>query len=209
MALTSRACSDMASTYPPSLMALIEEFEKLPGIGHKSAVRLAFHMMNVPEEKARRFAEAVLNARSNVGLCASCQNLTDGEVCPICSDPRRDRSLICVVESPKDLAAMEKTREYNGLYHVLHGVISPIDGIGPEDIKIKELMSRLAAEVTEVIMATNPTVEGEATAMYLSRLIKPLGIKTTRIAHGIPVGGDIEFADEMTLARAMEGRREI
>lgn len=199
----------MASAYPPSLTALIEEFEKMPGIGHKSAVRLAFHMMNVPEEKARRFAEAVLSARSSVRLCTGCQNLTDGELCPICSDPRRDRSLICVVESPKDLAAMEKTREYNGLYHVLHGAISPIDGVGPEDIKIKELMSRMTPEVAEVIMATNPTVEGEATAMYLSRLIKPMGIKTTRIAHGIPVGGDIEFADEMTLARAMEGRREI
>ncbi len=199
----------MASAYPPSLTALIEEFEKMPGIGHKSAVRLAFHMMNVPEEKARRFAEAILNARGNVRLCGRCQNLTDEEFCPICSDPRRDRSLICVVESPKDLAAMEKTREYHGLYHVLHGALSPIDGVGPEDLKIKELMSRLGPEVAEVIMATNPTVEGEATAMYLSRLIKPMGIKTTRIAHGIPVGGDIEFADEMTLARAMEGRREI
>ncbi len=199
----------MASAYPPSLTALIEEFEKMPGIGHKSAVRLAFHMMNVPEEKARHFAEAILSARGNVRLCGLCQNLTDEEICPICSDPRRDRSLICVVESPKDLAAMEKTREYHGLYHVLHGALSPIDGVGPEDLKIKELMSRLGAEVAEVIMATNPTVEGEATAMYLSRLIKPMGIKTTRIAHGIPVGGDIEFADEMTLTRAMEGRREI
>lgn len=198
----------MSAPYPPSLTALIEEFEKMPGIGHKSAVRLAFHVMNVPEEKARRFAEAIMTARENVKLCQSCQNLTDAPVCPICSDPRRDRSLICVVESPKDLAAMEKTHEYNGLYHVLHGVISPIDGIGPEDVKIKELLPRLTG-VEEVIMATNPTVEGEATAMYLSRLIKPMGIKTTRIAHGIPVGGDIEFADEMTLARAMEGRREI
>lgn len=199
----------MSAPYPPSLTALIEEFEKMPGIGHKSAVRLAFHVMNVPEEKARRFAEAIMTARESVRLCAHCQNLTDAEVCPICSDPKRDRSLICVVESPKDLAAMEKTREYNGLYHVLHGAISPIDGVGPEDIKIKELLPRLTAEVAEVIMATNPTVEGEATAMYLSRLIKPMGIRTTRIAHGIPVGGDIEFADEMTLARAMEGRREI
>ena len=199
----------MASVYPPSLTALIEEFEKMPGIGHKSAVRLAFHVMNVPREKAERLAAAVLSARDSVKLCEHCQNLTDTEVCPICSDPRRDRSVICVVESPKDLAAMEKTREYKGLYHVLHGAISPIDGIGPEDLKIKELIGRLTSEVTEVIMATNPTVEGEATAMYISRLIKPMGIKTTRIAHGIPVGGDIEFADEMTLARAMEGRREI
>ncbi len=199
----------MAAAYPPSLTALIEEFEKLPGIGHKSAVRLAFHMMKVPEEKARRFAQAVLDARVSVRLCESCQNLTDERICSICSDPSRDRSTICVVESPKDLAAMEKTREYRGLYHVLHGALSPIDGVGPEDLKIKELMARLTPEVTEVIMATNPTVEGEATAMYLSRLVKPLGVRATRIAHGIPVGGDIEFADEMTLARAMEGRREI
>ncbi len=199
----------MSAAYPPSLTALIEEFEKMPGIGHKSAVRLAFYVMNVPEEKARRFAEAIMTARSSVRLCEHCQNLTDEAVCPICSDPRRDRSLICVVESPKDLAAMEKTREYHGLYHVLHGCLSPIDGVGPDDLKIKELMTRLTSDVAEVIMATNPTVEGEATAMYLSRLIKPLGVKTTRIAHGIPVGGDIEFADEMTLARAMEGRREI
>ncbi len=197
------------SVYPPSVTALIEEFEKLPGIGHKSAVRLAFHVMNIPKEKAQRLADAILNAREHVILCQYCQNLTDASPCELCSDSRRDRSVICVVESPKDLAAMEKTREYKGLYHVLHGAISPIDGIGPENLKIRELMSRLTDEVKEVIMATNPTVEGEATAMYLSRLIKPMGIKTTRIAHGLPVGGDIEFADEMTLARAMEGRREI
>ncbi|MGN1098273.1 MAG: recombination mediator RecR [Clostridia bacterium] len=199
----------MASVYPPSLTALIEEFEKMPGIGHKSAVRLAFHVMNVPKEKAEKLAGAILSARENVRLCECCQNLTDSSPCPICQDAKRDRSTICVVESPKDLAAMEKTREYKGLYHVLHGAVSPIDGIGPEDLKIKELMPRLGPEVTEVIMATNPTVEGEATAMYIARLIKPMGIKITRIAHGIPVGGDIEFADEMTLARAMEGRREI
>ena len=197
----------MGAPYPPSLTALIEEFEKMPGIGHKSAVRLAFYVMNVPEEKARSFSEAIMTARKNVKLCETCQNLTDTPVCPICSDPRRDRSLICVVESPKDLAAMEKTHEYNGLYHVLHGAISPIDGVGPEDIKIKELLSRLKPFQNN--LSFMPTVEGEATAMYLSRLIKPMGIKTTRIAHGIPVGGDIEFADEMTLARAMEGRREI
>lgn len=199
----------MASVYPPSLTALIEEFEKMPGIGHKSAVRLAFHVMNVPKEKAEKLAAAILGARENVRLCEVCQNLTDAATCPICSDPRRDRGVICVVESPKDLAAMEKTKEYKGLYHVLHGSLSPIDGVGPEDLKIKELMSRLNAEVEEVIMATNPTVEGEATAMYIARLIKPMGIKITRLAHGIPVGGDIEFADEVTLARAIEGRREI
>ncbi len=199
----------MSSLYPPSLTALIEEFEKLPGIGHKSAVRLAFYIMGVPDEKARRFADAVLNAKATVRLCETCQNLTDSSPCPLCSDAKRDRSCICVVESPKDLAAMEKTREYKGLYHVLHGAISPMDGVSAEDIKIRELMSRLTPEVEEVIMATNPTVEGEATAMYIARLIRPMGIKVTRIAHGIPVGGDIEFADEMTLARAMEGRREI
>ncbi|MCH5188518.1 MAG: recombination protein RecR [Oscillospiraceae bacterium] len=199
----------MASMYPPSLTALIEEFEKMPGIGHKSAVRLAFYVMGITDEKARRLADAVLNAKSSIRLCESCQNLTDSSPCGICSDPRRDRGVICVVESPKDLVAMEKTREYKGLYHVLHGAISPMDGVSPEDIKVKELMSRLGPEVEEVIMATNPTVEGEATAMYIARLIKPMGIKITRIAHGIPVGGDIEFADEMTLARAMEGRREI
>ena len=199
----------MASMYPPSLTALIEEFEKMPGIGHKSAIRLAFYVMGITDEKARRLADAVLNAKSSIRLCESCQNLTDSSPCGICSDPRRDRSVICVVESPKDLVAMEKTREYKGLYHVLHGAISPMDGVSPEDIKVKELMSRLSPGVEEVIMATNPTVEGEATAMYIARLIKPMGIKITRIAHGIPVGGDIEFADEMTLARAMEGRREI
>ncbi len=199
----------MSSLYPPSLTALIEEFEKLPGIGHKSAVRLAFHIMGVSDEKARRFADAVLNAKATVRLCETCQSLTDVSPCALCSDPRRDRSCICVVESPKDLVAMEKTREYKGLYHVLHGAISPMDGVGAEDLKIKELLARLTPEVEEVIMATNPTVEGEATAMYIARLIRPLGVKVTRIAHGIPVGGDIEFADEMTLARAMEGRREI
>lgn len=199
----------MSSVYPPSLTVLIEEFEKMPGIGHKSAVRLAFYVMGISPEKAKSLADAVMNAKNTVKLCEKCQNLTDSSPCALCSDPRRDRSIICVVESPKDMAAMEKTREYKGLYHVLHGAISPMDGVGPEDIKIKELLSRLGSEVEEVIMATNPTVEGEATAMYIARLIKPMGIKITRIAHGIPVGGDIEFADEMTLARAIEGRREI
>lgn len=195
--------------YPASLELLIEEFNKMPGIGHKSAVRLAFHVMNMPTEKVDKFISAINAAKSKVHLCSKCQNLTDKPLCDICSSEKRDKSVICVMESPKDVSALEKTREYNGLYHVLHGSISPIDGVGPEDIKIKELIARLSSEVTEVIMATNPTVEGEATAMYIARLLKPMGIKVTRIAHGIPVGGDIEYADEVTLQRAMEGRREI
>lgn len=195
--------------YPVSLEELINEFEKLPGIGHKSAVRLAFHVMNMPEAKVEKFIGAINKAKTNVHLCAKCQNLTDKPLCDVCASQKRDRSTICVMESPKDVTALEKTKEYNGLYHVLHGAISPMDGIGPDDIKIKELISRLTPEVTEVIMATNPTVEGEATAMYIARLLKGMGITVTRIAHGIPVGGDIEFADEVTLARAMEGRREI
>lgn len=199
----------MASMYPPSLAVLIEEFEKMPGVGHKSAVRLAFYVMGISAERAQKLANAITTAKSTVKLCEKCQNLTDASPCAICADPKRDESVICVVESPKDLIAMEKTREYKGLYHVLHGALSPMDSVGAEDIKIKELITRLTPEIKEVIMATNPTVEGEATAMYIARLVKPLGIKITRIAHGIPVGGDIEFADEMTLARAMEGRREI
>ena len=195
--------------YPLSLELLIEEFNKMPGIGHKSAVRLAFHVMNMPFEKVEKFISAINNAKTKVHLCEKCQNLTDKPLCDICASTKRDNSVICVMESPKDVSALEKTREYSGLYHVLHGSISPIDGIGPEDIKIKELVSRLTSDVKEVIMATNPTVEGEATAMYIARLLKPMGIKVTRIAHGIPVGGDIEYADEITLSRAMEGRREI
>lgn len=195
--------------YPVSLQELIDEFNKLPGIGHKSAVRLAFHVMNMPEEKVQKFINAVNRAKTSVHLCNKCQNLTDKDVCDICSSNKRDTHIICVMESPKDVTALEKTKEYNGLYHVLHGAISPMDGIGPDDIKIKELISRLTPEVTEVIMATNPTVEGEATAMYIARLLKPMGITVTRIAHGIPVGGDIEYADEVTLTRAIEGRREI
>ena len=195
--------------YPVSLEVLIDEFKKLPGIGHKSAVRLAFHIMNMPENKVEKFIEAIKKAKTNVHLCEKCQNLTDKPLCDVCSSSKRDKSVICVMESAKDVTALEKTREYNGLYHVLHGAISPMDGIGPEDIKIKELIARLNSDVTEVIMATNPTVEGEATAMYIARLLKPMGITVTRIAHGIPVGGDIEYADEVTLTRAMEGRREI
>lgn len=195
--------------YPVSLQELIEEFEKLPGIGHKSAVRLAFHVMNMPQAKTQRFIDAINKAKTNVHLCSKCQNLTDKPLCDVCSSTKRDNSVICVMESPKDVTALEKTKEYSGLYHVLHGAISPMDGVSPEDIKIKELIARLTPEITEVIMATNPTVEGEATAMYIARLLKPMGIKVTRIAHGIPVGGDIEYADEVTLSRAMEGRREI
>lgn len=195
--------------YPEALKLLIEEFERLPGIGKKSAVRLAFHVMNMEKEKAERFSRAILDAKEKVHLCPVCQNLTDGELCGICKSPKRDKRLICVVEGPKDIIAMEKTHEYNGLYHCLHGVISPMDNIGPEDIKLKELLGRLNGEAEEVILATNLTVEGEATAMYIARLVKPMGIKATRIAHGIPVGGDIEFADEVTLARAIEGRREL
>ncbi len=195
--------------YPEALKLLIEEFERLPGIGRKSAVRLGFYVMNMPKEKAERFAGAIISAREKVHLCPVCQNLTDRELCPICASSKRDRSVICVVEGAKDVIAMEKTHEFNGLYHCLHGVISPMDNIGPEDIKLRELMARLTGEVKELILATNLTVEGEATAMYIARLVKPMGIKATRIAHGIPVGGDIEFADEVTLARAIEGRREL
>lgn len=195
--------------YPVSLQELIDEFNKLPGIGHKSAVRLAFHMMNMPAEKAEKFISAINKAKSSVHLCRECQNLTDKDLCDICSSPRRERNVICVMESPKDVTALEKTREYNGLYHVLHGAISPMDNICPDDIKIKELLPRLTSEVTEVIMATNPTIEGEATATYIARLLKPMGIRVTRIAHGIPVDGNIEYADEVTLSRAIEGRREM
>lgn len=188
---------------------LIEEFEKLPGIGHKTASRLAFHVLNQPTEKATNFAKALIEAKEKTKFCSVCGNLTDQEICPICSSEKRDKSIICVVSDFKDLFAMEKTHEFNGVYHILQGVISPINGIGPDDIKIKELISRLNENVSEVILATNLNVEGEATAMYISKLIKPLGIKVTRIAHGIPVGGDLEYTDEVTLTMAMEARREI
>ena len=166
-------------------------------------------MMNMPSEKAERFINAINKAKTSVHLCRECQNLTDKDLCDICASQRRERNVICVMESPKDVTALEKTREYNGLYHVLHGAISPMDNIGPDDIKIKELLPRLTSEVTEVIMATNPTIEGEATATYIARLLKSMGIKVTRIAHGIPVDGNIEYADEVTLSRAIEGRREM
>lgn len=199
----------MANNIVP-LTELIAQFERLPGIGRKTAQRLAFSILEQPPERAEKFAEALINAKRKIHFCKVCQGLTDKEVCDICDDNRRDRSVICVVAEPKDVMAFERTREYTGVYHVLHGVISPLDGIGPEKLRIKELMARLGSgEVNEIIMATNPTVEGEATASYISRLVKPMGIKVTRLAYGIPVGGDLEYADEFTLARALEGRNEI
>ncbi|RKD28804.1 recombination mediator RecR [Thermohalobacter berrensis] len=189
---------------------LIEEFSKLPGVGKKTAQRLAFYVLNMDKNEAVSLANAIVNAKEKIKYCNICSNLTDGDICYICRDKRRDQTTICVVEDPRDIIAMEKTKEYKGLYHVLHGSISPMDGIGPEDIRIKELLHRIqGSDVKEVILATNPTIEGEATAMYISKLLKPMGIKTTRIAHGIPVGGDLEYADEVTLSRALEGRREI
>ena len=189
---------------------LIEQFEKLPGIGHKSAQRLAFFILSLPSEEAEAMANAILDAKRTIFTCKVCQNLTDREVCPICSNPSRDAGIICVVTDPKDVAALERTREFGGLYHVLHGVISPLNHIGPDDLRIKELLERVAAsDVREVIMATNQDTEGEATAMYLSRLLKPFGVRITRLAYGVPVGGHLEFADEVTLTRALEGRRDI
>lgn len=192
------------------LNELIQQFERLPGIGKKTAQRLAYNILEQPPERAEKFADALLNARKKVHFCKSCQAFTDLEICQICDDPARDRTTICIVEEPRDVMAFERTREYHGLYHVLHGVISPLDGIGPDQLRIKELMARLSDnQVKELIMATNPTVEGEATASYLSRMVKPFGVKVTRLAYGIPVGGELEYADEFTLARALEGRNEI
>ncbi len=189
------------------LTKLTECFARLPGIGRKSAQRLAFHILRMPEEEAKAFANAILEAREKIGYCEICKNITDTPRCAICSDETRDKSTVCVVEDPRDVIAIERTKEYHGLYHVLGGLISPMDGIGPENLFIKELLARLGdGSVKEVIMATNPTVEGEATAMYLSRLIKPMGIKVSRLAYGIPVGGNLEYADEVTLYRAIEGR---
>ena len=200
----------MAKNSIVPLTELIAQFERLPGIGRKTAQRLAYSILEQPPERAEKFAEALVNARRKIHFCKVCQALTDMDTCAICADTERDHSVICVVAEPKDVIAFERTREYNGTYHVLHGVISPLDGIGPEQLRIKELMARLSdSGVTEIIMATNPPVEGVATASYLSRLIKPLGIKVTRLAYGIPVGGDLEYADEYTLARALEGRNEI
>lgn len=196
--------------YAKPMARLIEEFRKLPGIGPKTAQRLAFHILSIPENKAESLAKAIINAKQNIVYCSVCGNLTDTDPCKICSAANRDRSIICVVEDPRDVFAMEKTREYKGLYHILHGAISPMEGIGPDDIRIKELLERIRKEkIKEIILATNPNIEGEATAMYIARLIKPLGIKVTRIAHGIPVGGDLEYTDEVTLTKALEGRKEI
>lgn len=198
------------SYYSPTIEKLIESFEKLPSIGHKTATRLAFHMLNLNIEDTQEFINSIIEAKKNLKYCSKCFNITDTDPCPICSSPKRDQSTICVVEDVKDVVAMEKTHEFKGVYHVLHGSISPMNGIGPEDIKIKELLERLKETyVNEIIIATNPRVEGEATAIYLSKLIKPIGIKVTRIAHGIPVGGDLEYTDEVTLSKALEGRREL
>ncbi|MED4312212.1 recombination mediator RecR [Heyndrickxia coagulans] len=196
--------------YPEPITKLMESFMKLPGIGPKTAARLAFFVLDMKEDSVLAFAKALVDAKRDLTYCSVCGHITDTDPCYICADPRRDRSVICVVEEPKDVIAMEKTKEYNGLYHVLHGAISPMDGIGPEDISVPDLLKRLRDEtVQEVILATNPNIEGEATAMYISRLLKPSGIKVTRIAHGLPVGGDLEYADEVTLSKALEGRREI
>ncbi|MBE6841221.1 MAG: recombination protein RecR [Oscillospiraceae bacterium] len=201
----------MASSNALPIVLLAEQFAKLPGIGMKTAQRLAYFVTSMPEDEVVAFSEALLNARRNIKLCSVCQNLTDREVCPVCEDNSRDKSIICVVEGPKDVTAIERTGEYKGSYHVLHGLISPIDGVTPDKLKIKELIARIQADssIKEVIMATNPTVEGDATAMYISRLLKPVGIKVTRLAFGLPVGGILEYADEVTLFRALENRNEI
>lgn len=189
---------------------LVEHFRSFPSVGYKSAVRMAFSVLEMPEEKAKDFAQAILDAKEKIGHCKVCQDISESQTCSICSDPTRDRSIICVVESPKDVLAIEKINDYRGLFHVLGGLINPIEGVGPEQLKIKELMARLSdTGLQEIIVATNPSIEGEATAMYLSRLIKPFGIKTTRLAYGLPAGGELEYADELTLFKAMEGRREI
>ncbi len=196
--------------YVSPIQNLIDEFQKLPGIGNKTAQRLAYHVINLPKEKAERFASAIVEAKQKISYCKTCQNLSDKEECSVCSNPSRDHSVICVTENPKDVIQMERTNEFKGVYHVLHGAISPMDNIGPDDIKIKELMARIAAGgINEVIMATNPNLEGETTAMYISKLIKPFGVKVTRIAHGVPVGGELEFADEVTLSKALQWRIEI
>ena len=196
--------------FPAALERLTEQFAKLPGIGGKTAQRLAFHLLSMPEEDAQEFADAIIEAKKSVHLCPCCQNLTDGDLCPICEDESRDHGLICVVADPKDVIAMERAREFTGVYHVLHGVISPLNHIGPDDICIRELLARVGkGGVREVIMATNPDTEGEATAMYISRLLRPMEVRVTRLAYGIPVGSQLEYADEVTLLRALEGRRDI
>lgn len=200
----------MQRYFPAALERLTEEFAKLPGIGNKTAQRLAFYVLSLPEEEAQSFADAITEAKKTVRTCPVCQNLTDSELCAICDDERRDHGTICVVAEPRDVIAMERAREYNGVYHVLHGVISPLNHMGPDDIRIRELLARVAqGGVNEIIMATNPDTEGEATAMYISRLLRPMEVKVTRLAYGIPVGSQLEYADEVTLLRALEGRREI
>ncbi|MBQ3492065.1 MAG: recombination protein RecR [Oscillospiraceae bacterium] len=196
--------------FPAALQDLADHFARLPGIGGKTAQRLAFYMLGLPEAEAQDFADAIMQAKKTVHTCPVCQNLTDREVCPICDDEMRNRSVICVVAEPKDVIAMERSREFNGVYHVLHGVISPLNHITQDDIRVKELLQRVATgEVAEVIMATNPDTEGEATAMYISRLLRPMEVKVTRLAYGVPVGSQLEYADEVTLSRALEGRQEI
>lgn len=196
--------------YIAPLAKLVEQLRALPGIGAKSAVRLAYHVLEMDADKANALADAIVEAKAKISYCKICFNLTDSNPCRICTSEARDRSVICVVEEPRDVAAMERTRDFKGQYHVLHGSLSPLEGVGPDEIKIKELLVRLHSEqVAEIIMATNPDVEGEATAMYLAKLVKPLGIKVTRIAHGLPVGGDLEYADEVTLSKALENRREM
>lgn len=195
--------------YVNSVAKLINEFEKLPGIGHKTAQRLAYHVLNMSKGSVDNFIESIIEAKEKVRYCSICYNMTDTEVCNVCSNEKRDKTIICVVGDPKDVIAMEKTKEFNGVYHVLHGNISPMTGIGPDDIRIKELITRLGEDVNEVILATNPNIEGEATAMYISKLLKAIGIKVTRIAYGIPIGGDLEYIDEITLTKSLEGRREL
>jgi recombination protein RecR len=195
--------------YPIAIEKLIEEFGKLPGIGSKTAQRLTLHVLNLPKEEVEEFANALVKARGTIKYCSICGNFTDSDPCAICSNPNRDKSTICVIEQPKDIMTIEKVREFNGVYHVLHGTISPMQGRGPDDIKLKELITRVNNDLKEIIVATNPNIEGEATAMYISKILKPFGVKVTRIAHGIPVGGDLEYADEVTLSKALEGRKEI
>ena len=200
----------MTSIYPPAVENLIDQFARLPGIGRKTAARLAFHLLGLPREQTERFAEALTVARRTVRGCLICQNLTEEELCPLCQNDARDASVVCVVAEPRDVAALERVREYKGRYHVLHGVISPLGQIGPDDIRVKELLARVGkGDIKEVIMATNPDTEGEATAMYIARLLRPFGVRVTRLAYGLPMGGHLEYADEITLARALEGRLEL
>ena len=195
--------------YPVAIEKLIEEFAKLPGIGQKTAQRLALHVLNLPEDEVKEFADALVKARGTIKYCSVCGNFTDQDPCAICSNPNRDKSVICVLEQPKDVMTMEKVKEYNGLYHILHGNLSPMQGRGPQDIRIRELVARMKEDVKEVIIATNPNIEGEATAMYIAKILKPLDVKVTRIAAGVPVGGNLAYADEVTLAKALEWLKEI